>query len=639
MIQRRIETHVPRTTMGLPYDTASDTDEFGMKRASMSSINSETAFNSSAPEVAELRNELVVAKEATAAAEARVSVLDAELQRFKDQHAFVSASKEAVQQQLREETIRREAAEEKVELLRGQVEQARRSVMQLQKQEQERAAATARAAAAATSSLADGTELPSNTTKRTSSGLYGRGRPPSTQSATSESAPADIPPPPPVPASGLRELRLGGNARSQSVALRVATDGSLKSPRAKNAPRSPSATTATTILDDEPTASPVAPAPSLSSSGSPPTTRTQRAMSIESPRAALLEATQGEVLTLRQQLESLSIQYAESEEARLASESCVKALREFIATDPQDAGGISLPPLPTEDDDVAAPSPVEKKEGEAAPEGIASKWGFGGLWGKAPATSPAPVPAPAAVAAPDDSPRIAVTPPDSSPALARMTSPPSHPESVDEDQPITPEAPTLGQSLSSFFGRRRAMSKGSGSTASSATITSTPPMPTPAGPSGLGLHLDQLNGVSLPLSPSATDEIAEATAPPTPPRNIRRTPSPRIARAISPIAESPASPVPEKAVEIEAEEDKPSSPQSSRADSPPAASVTTLEDDLATPADSPLVGGAEFGIETAVADDAEGEDTKAADETPAPSKPPRASGRRGKVSKRGRGTA
>lgn len=50
---------------------------------------------------------------------------------------------------------------------------------------------------------------------------------------------------------------------------------------------------------------------------------------------------------LLMQLEGLKIQLAESEEGRRASELCVKALKDFIATRP-DGSAISLPPLPTD---------------------------------------------------------------------------------------------------------------------------------------------------------------------------------------------------------------------------------------------------------------------------------------------------
>ncbi|KAK4700571.1 hypothetical protein P7C70_g5672, partial [Phenoliferia sp. Uapishka_3] len=51
------------------------------------------------------------------------------------------------------------------------------------------------------------------------------------------------------------------------------------------------------------------------------------------------------------QIESLRLQLAESEESRIASEHCLKALKEFISTPPQEGERhMSLPPLPTDPD-------------------------------------------------------------------------------------------------------------------------------------------------------------------------------------------------------------------------------------------------------------------------------------------------
>jgi hypothetical protein len=56
---------------------------------------------------------------------------------------------------------------------------------------------------------------------------------------------------------------------------------------------------------------------------------------------------------LLMQLERLTIQLAESEEGRRASEQCVKVLKDFITSHP--GGSISLPPLPTDSDAPEAP--------------------------------------------------------------------------------------------------------------------------------------------------------------------------------------------------------------------------------------------------------------------------------------------
>lgn len=526
----------------LAYDDPSDTEastDMG-KRDSLTSATSASSLD-----VSELRTALKAANEAHSKSATQVQVLETELARFKDQHAFAIAAKEAVAQQLRDEIVRRETAEEKVELLRGQVEQARRSVMALQKQDQERARA------ASSSGAPEGDEAPK---KRQS--LYGRGRPLSAVSTNDE--------PPLTPTTGLRELRLG--ARAPSAALRVSTDGPVKSP--------------------SPGASPIIP---KSEEEAP-----------QSPDPDALTAAQEELSSLRLQLEALSAQFAESEEARIASESCVKALREFIASGPE-TEVINLPPLPTD------------KEDEQPVEAATGKWGFK-LWNSA---------------VPPESPRIAVTPPETSPMLSvksGMTGILS-PESpalakVDEDQVIAP-APVagIGRSLTSFFGRKRGQSRAKPESpavspaAENDTTTGAPltalPRPISASltsPVGLGLKLED----SLPPPPSASEIEVEAHEPTQP---VKTTEAPKPP-ARSPARSASLSPAPETAPSL-------TSPESTRADSPPPGST----EDIATPADSPA-----FSPKDAEEDDEE-EETVAK-----PARTPQRSGATRRGSKaRGRG--
>jgi len=406
---------------------------------------------------------------------------------------------------------------------------------------------------------------------------------------------------------------------------------------------------------------------SLGASTASGPSRDSRAASFDTPAAMApnseLLATQAEVASLRQQLEALAIQYAESEEARIASETCVKALRDFIAADPSPGTGmnetISLPPLPT---DKAADDLDEGSHGQGQnQQGPARQatWGFGGLFGKAAAPAPAPAPAPsssAASVAPSlasvlGSPKIAVTPPEISPRNSIVASPPSHPAKVDEDAVIAPAtAAGLGRSFTSFFGRRR-QSKASTTTAAAAAAvaeTQTQPQRTSTeavNAAALGLQLEDL-AITLPPPPSAPDVEYTAPTPRAATSDVQldkdadalpateplnpRTPSPRparsparsSARAISPIAEA----------------DTPASPKAP--ESPPAASVTTNEDSLATPADSPVPE--EFEVKDDKEDDKEEEEDKEdkedAEATPqkAPARPARGEARRGRARGRGR---
>jgi chromosome segregation ATPase len=95
--------------------------------------------------ITELRTSLASSQTLLSSQTTRLIKLDeveAELAQVKDQYAFALAAKEAGDARLKEETKKREVAEElaeelkaQVETLRGQVEQARRGVMTLQKQE------------------------------------------------------------------------------------------------------------------------------------------------------------------------------------------------------------------------------------------------------------------------------------------------------------------------------------------------------------------------------------------------------------------------------------------------------------------------------------------------------------------------
>lgn len=504
-----------------------------------------------------LQAALQSAVEARQAAENRIDVLEAELARFKDQHAFVAASKEALMQQLRDEVTRREAAEEKyeaaeekIELLRGQVEAARRGVMQLQKQEQDRANRTS--ANRVSSHGADDAyggiaaeEPTSRAAKRQS--LYGRrpdpadpapptpGLPPSSVTATSPAAP---------PArGGLRELRLGAGASSLASPVTSSrldvptkgdrTSGSIKSPLLS--PRSPLGSPPRAVRPpsrdgvgsgsgsekSSPTGgsgtSLLAPPNIVPNRVVTPMTSELNSLAADVNAAAALEQARDEVSALRAQLERLAVRLTESEEARDASENCLKALREFVASENSaagdaDLGGIRLPPLPT--DKEADEAPVQEKK--------AAGWGVGGfsLWGAKAADAPkpaAPESASNASSRRQSNASVAMTlsPPQSEPTLpvieqaieldtetASVKS--SGVASIASGSSAPPPAAgaSLGRSLTSFFGRRGRQNSRSGA--------STSPQP----PS---LVLEQSNL-------AAADETAEAlegkVLPPMPHEDI-----------------------------------------------------------------------------------------------------------------------
>ncbi|KLT42091.1 hypothetical protein CC85DRAFT_99081 [Cutaneotrichosporon oleaginosum] len=446
---------------------------------------------------ADLRADLKAALAAKAAAETRASVLEAELARFKDQFTFAHAAKEALEAQLREETARREKAEEQVENLRGAVEAARRGVMQLQKQESDRAARRQ-----------SGFFEEETTTAKKRQSLYLGSRRPVSQGAPEEKK-EEKP-------GGLRELRLGagaGHAREKSTNLRAPpplnVDNLPPSPRraglSPRSPRhSPPSLSPPASASWSPPKSPVrtsAPPLPVSPLAIPKAERRTSALSVASTSSALatsptvppvsnehieqLKSARVETAALRAHIEALEMKLAEADEARAASEDCLRALREFLAADPEAGGGsVSLPPLPHEiDDEEEEPAPKQEKKG----------WGFG-LWqgSEAPkrrGSSSAPSIAPSTTSVTSPAPTVEALPPvfeneatvaEDAMALDKPPPPPKDEPKKDETKeaketkgwlggwrtnstPAPPPAPepsppeqgaNLGRSLTSFFGRR-----------------------------------------------------------------------------------------------------------------------------------------------------------------------------------------
>lgn len=315
--------------------------------------------------------------------------VETELVKLKDEHAFVRAAKDAVEVQLKEETKKREVAEETVEALRGQVEAARRGVMTLQKQEKDRKRMStlgglglggvgeeeeilsdlANAGSAAAGAGA-GTGVKDRSKRQSMLKAHRRVSSQSEPDAIYASpAPVTSPAPlstPTMPQSaqparpGLREFKLGAN---------TSVTGPVTSPRPNSSQH------------EELPASPKVD-PSIMSSAPSNSEETAR---------------------LRTEVTSLQVQLAQAEEAREASENCLKALREFIAASPGGGGadsfenqldltsadlvGIRLPPLPTDRDPDEPPTPPVKDERKASAGG----WGLGKLWkGQGQAAAPSP---------------------------------------------------------------------------------------------------------------------------------------------------------------------------------------------------------------------------------------------------------
>ncbi|KAK6907517.1 hypothetical protein I204_04005 [Kwoniella mangroviensis CBS 8886] len=360
-----------------------------------------------------LRASLAAAQQTISTQTTRLSSLsdvETELGQLKDQYAFLSAAKEAVESQLQEEIKRREVAEENVEMLRGQVEQARRGVMVLQKQEADRkrmSTISGYSTAGGVLGLGlNGEEeiLNSTTTDRESSSFNSREsklvkrqsimrshRRQSSQSEPSldqlhERGTSLVTSPNmqnpreagntlrPIGQGGLRELRLGHSPSSATIPT-----ATLPSP---NVPLTSSNPHQSGYFDDQ--------------TSEPPSSVTSK--TTELPSKKEIEAIE-EATRLRSELLALQNKLDESEEARIASESCLKALREFMAQDPNagpsqsgsglDEGGemsvstaellkgIRLPPLPTDRDADEEQRNAEAEKAKLAP--ATGGWGFK-LW-------------------------------------------------------------------------------------------------------------------------------------------------------------------------------------------------------------------------------------------------------------------
>ena len=331
---------------------------------------------------------------------ATLNDIETDLLQTRDALTFVTAAKEAVELQFKEEIRKREVAEENVELLRGQVEQARRGVGILQKQEKERKRLSTLPPGGLVAQILipdeegelelQEKEKEAKLARRQSTkNNRGQHRRVSSQSEVEEPmSPNPNPNPSPNPgapvprAGGLRELRLG-----QSPIPHVTNP----------------ATTSLALFED-PLPVPAAPGMTKGASNSSSSLSKEdlerererdREKETEKEKGKETAAAQKEMTRIRAEMIGLQARLAESEEAREASESCLRALREFMAGGPTDEMTndpdllkiMRLPPLPTDrDPDEVEPEPgiVMDKAGSKEKK---PGWGFK-IW-RQPPTSPA----------------------------------------------------------------------------------------------------------------------------------------------------------------------------------------------------------------------------------------------------------
>ncbi|KAJ9106166.1 hypothetical protein QFC21_001309 [Naganishia friedmannii] len=371
--------------------------------------------------------------------------LQRELAELEASSKFIAAAKDAVDRELAEEKIKRETAEETVEVLRGKVDDARKAIGKLQQQDKRASVMLTGMEAPGVDalgmgSLDDGVLIKPRSNKRASI-LFGANvtsktnrrlssasdhesssnmllSPPSINAMATPSLPQA-----PVNSKGLRELRLssaGGGGLTPSPGMppspgAITVTGALLEPykevsnkrwsglgfgsAPRGSPTRPPVDIQDNTLEED---DPVEELGALKQQGRPALGgKSVSSSSFTSTGAGAFDATvvpakqqpgEEQLLALQAEVLSLRLKLEDSQEARVASEDCLKALREFIAsshsqTTPQAAGdqsaisgetgfaGIKLPPLPTDRDPEdeygtaqRQPSP-EKKGG----------WGLG-LW-------------------------------------------------------------------------------------------------------------------------------------------------------------------------------------------------------------------------------------------------------------------
>ena len=380
----------------LPEETSPVKSDGEAEARAEATLKSETEGQSEAAEtpivnidtlIGDLRASLASSQTLLSTQATRLSSLtdtETELSQLKDQYAFLAAAKEAVEKQLNEETKRRELAEDNVDLLRGQLEQARRGVGILQAQVKERKRLSYLPPGGlglnmeVEEVLAEPQTAPVKTDRasKRASMLVGRGhRRQSSQSEPGESvhnamrefrdsAGVTSPNLGAPRAGGLRELRLGSG-----------NNPSVANPTILNSPSAPS------HFEDH-TPLPVPPPMNKRSSSS------SVAQLPPAGSSAYTSPVKSEEDSLRAELSATRARLVESEEAREASEVCLKALRDFMAGGGTEGGAaeedllktMRLPPLPTDKDtDDDAPTGLENADNAGKKGG----WGFK-LWKQGP---------------------------------------------------------------------------------------------------------------------------------------------------------------------------------------------------------------------------------------------------------------
>lgn len=351
-------------------------------------------------------------REATETLTADIHVTRSSLADLEKQHVYISAAKEAVENELKVEKDKREAAEESVSLLRSRLEEARKAVTGLQTQDRRRTTLGHGSPPvgdgfvedlASDISVAEGTDkrskrntglgIASQKTHRRRSSQSDSGlesislviNPSGPSSAVTDTRAVKMSAPPALPirpsTGGLRELRLGAGAASSSgqgpPSPNPSVGGGLLEPvpEAKDSKRwsalsalrsspkqpAPGALEDVEELNDSPRKSRTPPLIQRSSSGSLQD-RLNATLDIDASQPPYAS---GEALSLLQtEVNRLRAQLAASQEARVASENAVKVLREFMSSDragglgdedregfTSPVQGLRLPPLPTDSQD------------------------------------------------------------------------------------------------------------------------------------------------------------------------------------------------------------------------------------------------------------------------------------------------
>lgn len=214
-----------------------------------------------------------------------------------------------------------------------------------------------------------------------------------------------------------------------------------------------------------------------------------------------METLKAEVKSLKSDLEIVKHELAEANEAKEASETCVKALREFIAENNIGAMAVNLPP----------PAMVSLDATGAEPKKTGSGWGFK-LWGSGPggsSTNSGPVTMNGAAVDPQDA---AVIPPPMSatPSSGTQGVPPTPVTAIPTPTPPAPAPAPLSRKLTGLFSSRSSISSRGSSTQAKSQLGSN------TGATGSAL-IDRTNStysysdvssVVEPMSPVMVNDVA-----------------------------------------------------------------------------------------------------------------------------------